>query len=87
MLDAVDHNCKKNNVPGPKDQWILGCPPTEFERRFVRLAALLHDIGHVPYGHTIEDELHLLNQHDGERRLNKIFTKKGVVQQNCTNSS
>jgi HD superfamily phosphohydrolase len=75
MLDAVEHNCKKRCTPGPKDQWLLGCPPTEFERRFVRLAALLHDIGHVPYGHTIEDELHLLNQHDGERRLSKIFNK------------
>jgi len=29
-----------------------------------RLYALLHDITHVPFGHTIEDELHLLPRHD-----------------------
>jgi len=29
-----------------------------------RLGALLHDIGHLPFGHTIEDELRLLTPHD-----------------------
>lgn len=29
-----------------------------------RLAALLHDLCHVPFGHTLEDELRLLTPHD-----------------------
>jgi hypothetical protein len=29
-----------------------------------RLGALLHDIGHIPFGHTIEDDLGLLLSHD-----------------------
>ncbi len=29
-----------------------------------RLGALLHDLGHLPYGHSIEDDLELLTPHD-----------------------
>ncbi len=29
-----------------------------------RLGALLHDVGHLPYGHSIEDDLELLTPHD-----------------------
>lgn len=29
-----------------------------------RLGALLHDVGHLPFGHTIEDDLALLTPHD-----------------------
>ena len=29
-----------------------------------RLGALLHDVGHLPYGHSIEDDLKLLTPHD-----------------------
>jgi HD superfamily phosphohydrolase len=31
----------------------------------VSVAALLHDIGHVPVGHTFEDEFSILEKHDG----------------------
>lgn len=78
MIEAVTHNCSKRNIArvDPKDQWLLGHPPTASERRFIRLATLLHDIGHVPFGHTIEDELRLLNKHDGEQRIDRIFGKR-----------
>ncbi|WP_370325923.1 HD domain-containing protein [Euzebya sp.] len=33
-------------------------------RRVARLACLLHDLPHVPYGHTLEDEFSLLQRHD-----------------------
>ena len=32
--------------------------------RLTRLAALLHDLPHIPFGHTLEDELGLLLRHD-----------------------
>ncbi len=58
------------------DQYDLAAPPTATERRYIRLAALLHDIGHLPFGHSIEDELHLLNKHDKEARLRKIMLRR-----------
>jgi len=30
----------------------------------LRLAALLHDIAHLPFGHTLEDEMPLITEHD-----------------------
>jgi hypothetical protein len=32
--------------------------------RLVRLGALLHDVTHIPFGHTLEDEFGLLRRHD-----------------------
>ena len=48
----------------------------ENERRFVRALALTHDIGHIPFGHTLEDERPVFGKdehHDHERRLNLFF--------------
>jgi HD superfamily phosphohydrolase len=39
-----------------------------------RLAALLHDLTHVPFGHTIEDDLNVLVPHDkNEDRFNTMW--------------
>lgn len=32
--------------------------------KVLRLAALLHDMGHVPFGHTLEDEMPTIPKHD-----------------------
>lgn len=37
---------------------------TPLQRAITRLYALLHDIAHVPFGHTLEDELRLFERHD-----------------------
>lgn len=57
----------------PPTEWQLsqGLRPTEVV--FLRLAVLLHDIGHVVAGHTLEDELGLLGAHDGTKRLNYVL--------------
>ena len=39
------------------------------ERRVLRLAALLHDITHIPFGHNIEDQTGLLPRHDRPERF------------------
>jgi len=40
----------------------------------VRLMGLLHDLTHAPYGHTLEDEIHLVQEkHDEPRRQADAF--------------
>jgi HD superfamily phosphohydrolase len=40
-----------------------------------RLGALLHDLGHVPFGHSVEDDLGLLEKHDeNETRFRRQWT-------------
>ncbi len=55
MIQSIRSNldCKKEEREITLKQEILA-----------RLYALLHDITHIPFGHTIEDELGLLTRHD-----------------------
>lgn len=55
MVGAIRNNTSSN----PEERVI-----TEAQRLITRLYALLHDITHVPFGHTIEDELRLFQRHD-----------------------
>lgn len=69
IVDHVNANSMK-----PRDrfsQWAMtkiDDPTTHF----IRLAALLHDVGHLPFGHTLEDELNHLRPHDGPERLERV---------------
>lgn len=52
----------------------------EYQRRLAeatvlaRLGALLHDLGHLPYGHAVEDDLRLLIPHDAnESRFRRMW--------------
>lgn len=43
-------------------------------QQLVRLYGLLHDITHIPFGHTIEDQASLFERHDDDLpRLNSVF--------------
>ena len=42
------------------------CDISHIQRSLARLYGLLHDVTHVPFGHTIEDELHLFKKHDAK---------------------
>lgn len=43
-----------------------------------RLGALLHDLLHVPFGHSIEDDLRLLDRHDAnEARFERLWSQLG----------
>jgi len=51
-----------------------GTPFDTEERLMARCYALLHDISHIPYGHTLEDELGLYSRHDGNSdRLERLL--------------
>jgi len=44
------------------------------EQSLIRLAALLHDLGHIPFGHTLEDETGVVtSKHDDVERRNSLL--------------
>jgi hypothetical protein len=65
LLDAVD----RNGVRDPAG--CLRIAPEE--RRILRLAALLHDVTHIPFGHNIEDQTGLLPRHDRPERFQAMI--------------
>jgi len=77
MIDAINRNCRgKRKTEDLGERWLVDSPVTPDERAFIRLAALLHDVGHLPAGHTLEDELGLLPAHDGDARLRHVFDRR-----------
>jgi HD superfamily phosphohydrolase len=54
---------------GTGNGWTIASGLSSEEIAFARLSALLHDIGHIVAGHTLEDELGLLEAHDADDRL------------------
>ena len=47
--------------------------PDKLDRLALGAAALLHDVGHIPFGHTLEDEYALYNRHDSKERLLQVL--------------
>ena len=51
----------------------------ERQRRLIRLFALLHDLPHVPFGHTLEDEFGLLQRHDeNKKRIKRLLWQSQI---------
>ncbi len=69
MISAVAYTRKKSIRKKEK----TAAPIETKEDRFIRLGALLHDIGHLAAGHTIEDELCLIGKHDHDERLDLVL--------------
>ncbi len=59
----------------------VGTPEGLERTKVLRFAALLHDIGHVPFGHTLEDEMPSIPEHDapsdgaGKSRMDSLVSK------------
>src|SRR4051812_31068773 len=72
LLDIVlDQRNDPHGVRDLFEEWqVTAERPTEYLRKVgevvvaARLGGLLHDIAHVPYGHSIEDDLGILPAHD-----------------------
>lgn len=50
-----------------------GFPVDGDDARLVRMAALLHDVSHIPFGHTFEDERKVFPRHDTPARLERFL--------------
>lgn len=70
LIDAANRNAERH--PGS----CLGI--TAPERRVLRIAALLHDVTHIPFGHNIEDQTGLLPRHDRPERFLAMLGDTGL---------
>ncbi len=88
IMDALRSNLKKDEdrelkFNGWKENGFNGGSPPKYKdfdrliedkQAAVRLMALLHDITHSPYGHTLEDEIELIEEkHDDPERQDEAF--------------
>ena len=46
------------------------------EARVIRLAALVHDVTHIPFGHNVEDQAGLLHRHDSPYRFERMLSDR-----------
>src|SRR5499427_4444121 len=51
---------------------------TDFET-LIRVSALLHDITHIPFGHTLEDERRVLPRHDKDQDRVRYFFETSSI--------
>ncbi len=49
------------------------------DQQVARVAALLHDITHIPFGHTLEDERRVLPRHDKDQERVHQFLEAGSI--------
>src|SRR5439155_5871180 len=49
------------------------------DENVIRVAALLHDITHIPFGHTFEDERRVLPRHDKDEKRVDYFLRNSAA--------
>src|SRR5438477_1529042 len=49
------------------------------EESLMRVTALLHDITHIPFGHTLEDERRVLPRHDKDQERVEYFLRQSAA--------
>lgn len=49
------------------------------DETLIRVAALLHDITHIPFGHTLEDERRVLPRHDKDEERVDYFLRQSTA--------
>jgi len=65
MIEAVNLNFELDPAAGVRI--------SDEEARVIRIAALVHDITHIPFGHNIEDQDGLFERHDSAYRYRRMF--------------
>ena len=88
LLDAVlRQRWRRHGVRDLFEEWDRD-PKIDLDKQvarmtmLVRLGALLHDLCHVPFGHSIEDDLAVLVPHDENRdRLNILWERLGAARE------
>lgn len=48
------------------------------DERLVRIAALVHDVPHIPFGHTFEDERKVFPRHDSPERFDRFLAAEEI---------
>lgn len=75
MADMMIQKITNNKHSEPNERDI-----TAEQKQIIRLLALLHDIGHMPFGHTIEDEFHIFPSHDKhESRWDRMLGQSSEI--------
>jgi len=49
------------------------------DETLIRVSALLHDITHIPFGHTLEDERRVLPRHDKDEERVNYFLRESAI--------
>lgn len=71
MVEAINRNFEL----APRDTLGIG----EREARILRLAALVHDVTHIPFGHHIEDQAGMFARHDSGARFRRALAPETAL--------
>lgn len=74
FIDHLKENIDNSTLLEDKDQKAISERLKE-DKHTIRASAILHDIMHIPYAHTLEDENGILRRGDRSRRINIMLDR------------